>query len=372
MPNITVLMTVYNGSQYLRPSLETVLNQTFKDFEFLIIDDCSSDDSASVVRSYQDSRIRLVCNEKNIGQTASLNKGLRLASAPYVARMDADDLAFPDWLKLQDEFIRNNPQYAVVSTQAVVIDQHNRIQKILESCVSPEAVVVKALTASPVNHVGSLMCKDTILSVGGYDERYKIAADYDLWCRLLSRGHKLTSIAETLTAIRFHVRSISIKENKSVMYLELVDVIQSNFERLAGLAIDVDQARLVVAMFYDVANLSDEKFFAAREILTRGYQGLFLIPELKDGSLSMAMDLALRKVDIKKIFQCIKTSTVRPIRRIAKQQINAQGVLNLFSLFWLLSYLGPWSLRNLPAVYERVIKKRALERARDGACLKLG
>ncbi len=372
-PAVTVLMTVYNGSRYLRSSLEAVLEQTFRDFEFLIIDDCSSDDSVAVVRSYPDPRIRLICNEKNLGQTASLNKGLRFAHAPWVARMDADDLAFPTWLARQYEFAQRHPEHAAVSAQAVVIDQDNRIKKTLEAGVSPEAVMVKALTASPVNHVGSLMRKDTVLAAGGYDERYKIAADYDLWCRLLAQGEKLISTPDTLVAIRFHLSSISIRESKSVMYFELVEVIRRNFERLSGHPIDAVEANLVASLFYDLAALSDAEFISARKILAEGYQGLSSKAGLKAEALSAAVELALRKLDVKRIFLCIEAGTVEPVRQIAREQIGAKGALNLFSLLWLLSFLGPGGLRTVPAVYERTVQKRARQRAAgDTNRLKLG
>ena len=100
-PLITVLMTVYNGAAYLRQSVESVLGQTFKDFEFLIIDDHSRDDSLAIARSYKDSRIVVHSNPENKGQVKSLNAGLGLARGDYIARLDADDLAFPRWLEKQ-------------------------------------------------------------------------------------------------------------------------------------------------------------------------------------------------------------------------------------------------------------------------------
>ena len=97
-PLITVLMTVYNGQDYLRPALESVLAQTYKNFELLIIDDASSDDSLRIIKSYQDPRIAVYSNPQNLGQTRSLNVGLKFATGEYIARMDADDLVFSAWL----------------------------------------------------------------------------------------------------------------------------------------------------------------------------------------------------------------------------------------------------------------------------------
>src|SRR5690242_18796895 len=132
MAMVTVLMTVYNGSKYLRPSLEAILNQTFKDFEFLIINDCSTDDSLEIIRSYNDPRIVIYNNEKNLGQTRSLNVGLEKAKAKYIARMDADDLAYPRWLEEQYQYITSH-DVSVVTTKAAVIDTQGRLKRILNS-----------------------------------------------------------------------------------------------------------------------------------------------------------------------------------------------------------------------------------------------
>ena len=112
-PKVTVLMPVYNCEKYLRESIESILNQTFKDFEFLIINDGSSDKSAEIVESYNDNRINFVQNEKNIGLAASLNRGLDIAKGEYIARMDADDISLPERLEKQVRFMETNPQIGI-------------------------------------------------------------------------------------------------------------------------------------------------------------------------------------------------------------------------------------------------------------------
>ena len=98
-PRVTVLMPVFNGEHFLPPAIESILNQTFSDFEFLVIDDGSTDASRKIAESYNDPRIRIEANEKNLGLIATLNRGLKLARGEYIARMDADDLSFPDRLR---------------------------------------------------------------------------------------------------------------------------------------------------------------------------------------------------------------------------------------------------------------------------------
>ena len=112
-PSITVLMPVYNAERFLAEAIESVLQQTFTQFEFLIIDDGSTDSSPEIVRSYSDPRIRFLQNEQNLGITATLNKGIELAQADLIARMDADDICYPDRLQKQMEFVAAHPDGAL-------------------------------------------------------------------------------------------------------------------------------------------------------------------------------------------------------------------------------------------------------------------
>ena len=122
MPKVTVLMSVYNGEKHLREAIDSILNQTFGDFEFLIINDGSTDRTADILQSYQDSRIKIIHNEKNIGLTKSLNKGLKLAKGEYLARMDADDISYPNRLEVQYEYMEKNPNVGIVGSWNDVID----------------------------------------------------------------------------------------------------------------------------------------------------------------------------------------------------------------------------------------------------------
>jgi glycosyltransferase involved in cell wall biosynthesis len=113
MPNndyvkISILMPVYNGEKYLREAIDSILNQTFTDFEFLIVDDGSTDNSVEIINSYQNSRINLVKNDKNEGLVYTLNRGLSLAKGEYIARMDCDDISLPERLKKQIDFLDSN------------------------------------------------------------------------------------------------------------------------------------------------------------------------------------------------------------------------------------------------------------------------
>ena len=120
---ITVLMSVYNGEEYLRIAIDGILNQTYNDFEFIIINDGSTDQSRNIICSYTDKRIKLIDNDKNNGLIYSLNKGIENASGKYIARMDADDISLPTRLQKQFDYLESNKHFALVGSSAILIDE---------------------------------------------------------------------------------------------------------------------------------------------------------------------------------------------------------------------------------------------------------
>jgi len=126
-PEVTVLMSVYNGEKYLREAIDSILNQTFTDFEFLIVNDGSTDRTAEILRSYDDPRIIIINNEKNIGLTKSLNIGLRMAKGEYIARMDADDVSMPERLQKQIELLNQKKNTGLVGTYYTIINEKGKV-----------------------------------------------------------------------------------------------------------------------------------------------------------------------------------------------------------------------------------------------------
>ena len=118
-PLVTVLMSVYNGEKYFPETIESILNQTFTNFEFLIIDDGSSDNSIKIIESYDDPRIRLICNDENIGQTKTLNKGIKLAKGNFIARSDQDDISSSNRLFIQYNYLNNNPNFCLIHSKEI-------------------------------------------------------------------------------------------------------------------------------------------------------------------------------------------------------------------------------------------------------------
>ena len=126
IPDISVLMPVFNSERYLKTAIESILNQTFQDFELIIVDDGSTDASENIIRSFESEKIFSYKNAGNIGLIATLNRGIDLCRGKYIARMDADDVSLPTRLEKQFNFLKKNPEYALVGSNAERIDDKNK------------------------------------------------------------------------------------------------------------------------------------------------------------------------------------------------------------------------------------------------------
>jgi len=209
MPSVTVLMTVLNGGRYLRSAIESILAQTYHDFEFLIIDDGSVDESREIAASYKDSRIRIVENELNLGLTVSLNLGLRLARGDLVARQDADDLSNHDRLEQQVRTLRTHPNVALVGTQGRVIDEDGKVIDVVNRCCEQVSIRWYHLFDNPFIHSSVMFRREIVAkNCGGYDESYVFAQDYALWSRVLHE-YGVMNLPDRLIDYRSHARSLT-------------------------------------------------------------------------------------------------------------------------------------------------------------------
>lgn len=202
-------MTVYNNERYLEKAIRSILSQSFSDFEFLIIDDGSQDRSVEIVRSFEDSRIHLHVNAKNLGQTPSLNKGLSLARGKFVARIDADDVALPARLKRQYDFAsRQGPSLGAVGTQIEFINEQDEVLFSPRMPLEEGEMIWKLMVSNPLAHPSVLLHREGVLSVGGYPEGFCYNQDQVLWARLLKARRRLFNLnGEPLMQIRYHSES---------------------------------------------------------------------------------------------------------------------------------------------------------------------
>lgn len=211
-PRVSVLMAVYNGERYLREAVDSVLAQTLPDFEFVIVDDASTDETWSVLNAYQDPRLRLERNPQNLGLTRSLNAGLALCQAPYVARMDADDASMPTRLAEQVAFLDQNPTVGVVGSQVKVVDADGLAVEVWRYASDPVVIAWRLQFVNSLCHASVMFRKALVLELGGYDPAFTCAQDHELWLRLSDQATiavldtcllRYRKHAEGITATRF-------------------------------------------------------------------------------------------------------------------------------------------------------------------------
>jgi len=214
-PKISVIMSVYNGEKYLREAIESILNQTFADFEFIIVNDGSTDSSLEIIQSYHDKRIRVIDNEENIGLTKSLNKAIKQAQGEYIARQDADDVSLPNRFEEQKKYFEQHPGTALLGTSIYIIDEDGKIIGKHMVLANPTKRLVKV---NPFNH-GSTMFKSEIArELGGYNELFRYCQDYELWLRI-AKYHEVRNQTQVLYKLRSHQGNIrSIKGEESALY----------------------------------------------------------------------------------------------------------------------------------------------------------
>ncbi len=209
-PKVSVLMSVYNSEKYLAQSIESVLNQTFEDFEFIIIDDGSKDLSFDILKSFaaKDNRINISSRE-NRGIPCTRNEMLNKAQGEFIAVMDSDDIALSDRLALQVAFLQQNPEVVCVSGAFEIIDDCGRFLTCLELPEDDDEIQRLALAGhSSVWHPCAMFRREAALKVGGYEETMPSSHDLDLWLKLGEVG-KLANLKTPLLKYRLHMSSIS-------------------------------------------------------------------------------------------------------------------------------------------------------------------
>ena len=188
-PEISVIMGVHNGRKYLCQAMESVLGQTFSQFEFIVIDDGSTDNTSTLLRGYseKDSRIKLIENDSNIGLTRSLNSGIKSARSEIIARQDADDISCPSRFARQLALMRSEDEIQIVSSWCDLIDERGgKFGQVRPSTDREKHFRQFANADSPFPHGSVMFRKEVASEVGFYDERFWFAQDFDLWVRILS------------------------------------------------------------------------------------------------------------------------------------------------------------------------------------------
>lgn len=207
-------MSAFNAEKYLEKSIESILNQTLTDFEFLIVDDASIDSTSKILEKFskKDSRVRIIKNKKNIGLTKSLNIALKEATGEYIARMDADDISCAGRFEKQVEFLDSKKEYILVGTFMKIIDETGHEINHWDADISNDEIKENLIKYNPMFHPTIMVRKSVLLSVGGYNENWRYAQDYELYFRLVDLG-KMYNLPEYLVKYRFSKNSITASKN---------------------------------------------------------------------------------------------------------------------------------------------------------------
>jgi glycosyltransferase involved in cell wall biosynthesis len=210
IPKVTVLMPVYNGEKYLKEAVDSILDQSFKDYEFLIIDDGSTDGSGEIIKSYADPRIKVLENGENLGLVTTLNKGIELARGEFIARMDCDDVSLPERLEKQVRFMDSRLDVGVCGTWLRKIGSaHDVVSYPVEDKDIRWFLTINSMFAHP-----SVMLRHDLLTNHNlrYDANFPHAEDYELWTRI-AKYCRLANLPEVLLLYRIHGEQIGAKYN---------------------------------------------------------------------------------------------------------------------------------------------------------------
>ena len=340
-PTISILMPVYKTSQYLREAIDSILAQTFTDFELIILNDCSPDNAEEVLDGYDDPRIVRYLGEKNSGLANVLNIGMQMAKGKYIARMDSDDISMPKRLETQVNYLESHPDIDLCSCGMKMFGARNDTW-IRES--NPEKVKITALFYSPILHASSMWRRESFDKAGlRFRQEMVPAEDYDLWCRALANGMKMVNLPDCLYLYRIHpnqatedtsrTSSKEVEVREAFLQTVFTDADKKDISRIAGLKNCSDPEE-----FKQIANIlcslnSNSSFFdrtLLRNRMERHHQSLigenlrqhFSWKQFRSLSLKEKIKwTGMNKFFLKHFFEIDKTATFK----LRKHNVNKMG-----------------------------------------------
>jgi len=311
-------MPCYNVEKYVAEAIESILNQTFADFELIILDDCSTDKTAEIVKKYSDERIIYHKSEQNLGLVDTLNVGLKLAKGEFIARMDGDDISLPTRLEKQVRFLDENPDIILCSVGMELFGMENTVW-IREN--NPEDVKITMMLYSPILHASSVFRKKVFLNNNLiYRTEAFPAEDYDLWSRAVFFG-KMVNIPEVLYKYRIHgiqVTKINPQKEKKTRQVR-----QNYIERTLPALNKKDIEFFVNKIASDKLSGKDEIFKAKTVIL-------HFIEANKNSMFfnQNRLEFRLKRYYQNRVFEFIKTNKILNFKLL--KELRLKQILKLF------------------------------------------
>lgn len=312
LPRVSVLMPVYNVEKYVNEAVDSILAQSFTDFELIILDDCSTDGTADLVKEYADERIVYHCNEKNLGLANNLNVGLSLAKGELIARMDGDDISFPDRFRIQVDFLDKHTDIDLCSCGLQMFGTEDTIW-VRESNL--ENIKITMMFYSPILHASSVWRRESFAKRNlYYDQNAFPAEDYDLWSRAIF-SCKLVNIPEVLYKYRIHGIQVT-KTDDRVAQKDLE--IQTEFVKRALPTLSVSDVNFFINSFIRRNDLCIENVRSLKQIV---------IKLLEANNQSLFFQQKMLKLRLMKYYRALI------FKSLQQQRISIQIIVKYFSLF---------------------------------------
>ncbi len=258
-PEISVIMSVYNGETYLKEAVESVINQTFKNWELIIINDCSTDSTDKILADFSrmDERIKVYTNEVNLKLPSSLNKAISLSCGKYIARMDADDICLPDRFMKQYKFMEENSDIALSSCRFMTVKNGVYASGGAGGRCDNEALKALLLVANPILHPGVIARAEVIKNIN-YDTTLTCTEDLELWTRMVMQNQKIEILPECLLIYRLHDKQIT-STTLDRQHTEVLKIQKKYYEALFC-EMDEDVEKFYISGIYFKENADINKF----------------------------------------------------------------------------------------------------------------
>lgn len=295
---VSIIMSVYNDEKYLNEALDSIFAQTIQNFELIIIDDCSTDDTVKIIESYHDKRIRLMVNDKNEGLTKNLNKALKYVRGKYIARMDGDDRSRPQRFEKQIEFLEENPDLMLISCRTHMFGEEDLISDIQGT---PKQLQAMMLIRPVLAHPGFMMRRE-LVEVHGfqYDETYRSAQDYNFAVRV-AREFSIGITKEILLDYRVHKKQVSSKfSGEQMNNASRVRNMQLDW---LGIQLNSEQRDVLEKWAREVKNVSPDEYKEAYRLINIFVQGnlktyIYSEKELKEELIKLLIQWIIRSKSV--------------------------------------------------------------------------
>lgn len=301
MPKVSVAMCAYNKERFVGEAVSSILSQTFKDFEFVIVNDGSTDNTLEMIKLYSgdDKRVKIINNERNLGLVGGRNATIKEATGEYIAGFDADDISLPERLERQVDFLDRNIDVALVGTSGYTLDEDGDILRVISVIEDNDEIQKRLLEANCFIHSSVMFRREVIEKIGGYRDEFEYAEDYDFILRIAEYS-KLHNLSEILCNYRLNRDSITFNKFEQLKrYTRLASYLARERRAARPENLEMNKARIVgkdnTNIFKDPLILKLSRNRCGLLTLSGRYYGMGCI-QLYKGDLKKARDLFFRSL----------------------------------------------------------------------------